>query len=43
MISTLTPLARAATAAEIPCQAQVKERIAGRVALLEGSSAPVWS
>jgi hypothetical protein len=42
-ISTLTPLVRAATAVEIPCTAQVKERIAGRVVLLDGSPAPVWS
>jgi hypothetical protein len=43
VISTLTPLVRAATAAEIPSQAQVKERITGRVVLLDGSLAPVWS
>lgn len=42
-ISTHTPLVRAATAAEIPSEAQVKERITGRAALLDGGLAPVWS
>ena len=43
MISALTPLVRAATAGEIPSTAQVKEHITGRIVLLDGSLAPVWS
>jgi hypothetical protein len=42
-ISVLTPLVRAATAAEIPTFEQVRERITGRIVLLDGSLAPVWS
>jgi hypothetical protein len=42
-ISILTPLVRAATAREIPIEEQVKGRIAGRVVLLDGTLAPVWS
>jgi hypothetical protein len=43
IISILTPLVRAATACEIPTREQVEERIAGRVVLLDGALAPVWS
>lgn len=43
IISVLTPLVRAATACEIPSEEQVKDRIAGRVVLLDGALAPVWS
>jgi hypothetical protein len=39
IISTLTPLVRAATAREIPTREQVQERIAGRVVLLDGALA----
>lgn len=42
-IAVLTPLVRAATAAEIPTDDQVRERITGRIVLLDGSLAPVWS
>lgn len=43
VIAALTPLVRAATAAELPTREQVEERIAGRIVLLDGSLAPVWS
>lgn len=43
VIGMLTPLVREATAREIPTPAQVQERIAGRVVLLDGALAPVWS
>jgi hypothetical protein len=43
IISILTPLVRATTACEIPGDEQVKDRIAGRVVLLDGALAPVWS
>jgi hypothetical protein len=42
-ISVLTPLVREATAGEIPTRAQVEDRIAGRIVLLDGALAPVWS
>lgn len=42
-ITVLTPLVRAATAAEIPTREQVRGRITGRIVLLDGSLAPVWS
>jgi hypothetical protein len=42
-IAALTPLVRAATATEIPTRERVQERITGRVVLLDGSLAPVWS
>jgi DDE superfamily endonuclease len=43
VISLLTPLVRAATAGELPTKEQVAARIAGRVVLLDGALAPVWS
>lgn len=43
VIGMLTPLVREATVCEIPTPAQVQERIAGRVVLLDGALAPVWS
>ncbi|MGH6654536.1 MAG: hypothetical protein ACRDVE_04945, partial [Actinocrinis sp.] len=42
-ISLLAPLVRAATATEIPTAEQVRDRIAGRIVLLDGALAPVWS
>jgi DDE superfamily endonuclease len=43
VISTLTALVRAATACEIPGRQQIEERMAGRIVLLDGTLAPVWS
>jgi hypothetical protein len=43
IISTLTPLVRAATAREIPTQERVEDRITGRIVLLDGALTPVWS
>lgn len=43
IISILTPLVREATAREIPTREQVEERIAGKIVLLDGTLAPVWS
>jgi len=43
VISTLTPLVRAATACEVPDDNAVSATIAGRIVLLDGTLVPVWS